>query len=175
MSILKWLGLAPRPTSSSADADAVRKITDALERMDPERARWVGTFAFILSRVANADLDISDDETRQMERLVAERGGLPEAQAVLAVQIAKSQNRLFGSTENYVATREFRAMSSREERQALLHCLFAVSAADDSISTVEEEEIRQIANELGLTHEEYVGIRAAYRDKREILKQPPGA
>ena len=77
-------------------------------------------------------------------------GHLPEDQAILVVQIAKSQNQLFGGTENFLVTREFRDMASREQRLELLDCLFAVSAADDSISTVEENQIRQISSELGL-------------------------
>ena len=48
-----------------------------------------------------------------------------------------------------------------------------MSAADDTISTVEEEEIRKIASELGLAPNEYLSIRAAYRDKRAVLRDPP--
>jgi DnaJ like chaperone protein len=174
MDIRKLLGLQPREDSGrGGDTKTVRRIVAELEAMEPDRARYLAAFAFILSRVANADLDISEAETREMERIVAERGGLPEAQAVLVVQIAKSQHRLLGATEDFLATREFRAASSREERQALLHCLFAVSAADDTISTVEEEEIRKIASELGLAPNEYLSIRAAYRDKRAVLRDPP--
>ncbi|HSN53872.1 MAG TPA: TerB family tellurite resistance protein, partial [Candidatus Sulfomarinibacteraceae bacterium] len=56
------------------------------------------------------------------------------------------------------------------DRERLLHCLFAVTAADDSISLVEEEEIRQVANELGVEHAQFTEIRAAFRDKREVLR-----
>jgi hypothetical protein len=45
-----------------------------------------------------------------------------------------------------------------------------VCAADESISVVEEEEVRQIASELGATHEEYVTARAEFREKREVLR-----
>ncbi|NIM63068.1 MAG: hypothetical protein GTO30_15925, partial [Acidobacteria bacterium] len=61
----------------------------------------------MLSRVAHADLDISDDETRAMEELVIETGGLPEEQAIIVVQMAKTQNLLFGGTENYLVAKEF--------------------------------------------------------------------
>jgi uncharacterized tellurite resistance protein B-like protein len=83
-----------------------------------------------------------------MERLVMEHGGLPAEQAILVVQIAKSQNILFGGTENYLVTREFKKIARREEQIALLHCLFAISASDESISTVEDNEIRKISREL---------------------------
>lgn len=160
---------ASRPTGS-AESETLRKITRALDAMEPEKARYLACFAFILSRVANADLDISEKETEAMERLVSQWGHLPESEAIVAVQIAKSQNRLFGGTENFSVTKLFKELASPEQRTELLHCLFAVSSADDSVSVVEENEIWKIAAELGITHSEYVAIRAAYRDKREVLR-----
>ena len=139
--------------------------------MEPERARYLASFAFILSRVANADLDISEPETHEMERQVMAWGNLPEEQAILVVQIAKHQSRLFGGTENFSVTKLYKELTQPAQREALLHCLFAVSAADDSVSVVEENEIWKIATELGITHSEYVAIRTAYRDKREVLRK----
>jgi len=175
VSILKLLGLegpAP-PRAAGTDSETLRKITHALEAMEPEKARYIASFAFVLSRVANADMEISEAETREMERIVQQWAHLPEEQAILVVQIAKSQNLLFGGTENFALTRMFKEMATPEQRQELLHCLFAVSAADDSISIVEENEIWKIAAELKVTHSEYVAIRADYRDKRQVLKDLP--
>ena len=175
MSILDFLGLgsAVRPAAGASDTEAIRRITGALEAMEPQQARHLAAFAFILSRAANADLEISEEETRQMEGIVMEWGHLPEEQAVLVVQIAKSQSRLFGGTENFLVTREFKSVASKERKVELLHCLFAVTAADDSISTVEENEIWRIATEIGITHAEYVAIRSDYREKRKVLRVPP--
>jgi uncharacterized tellurite resistance protein B-like protein len=105
-----------------------------------------------------------------MEEIVHSLGHLPEDQSILVVQIAKSQNRLFGSTENFLVTREFMEISTAAQRQELLDCLFAVSAADESISGVEEAQIRQIASELGFSHRDYVTARSAYNEHREVLK-----
>ena len=175
MSILKILGLEgpSAPQAAGTESETLRKITHALEAMEPERARYIAAFAFVLSRVAHADLEISEAETRAMERIVERWAHLPEEQAILVVQIAKSQNRLFGGTENFSLTRLFMEMATPEQRQELLHCLFAISAADDSISIVEENEIWKIATELRITHSEYVAIRADYRDKRRVLKDLP--
>jgi uncharacterized tellurite resistance protein B-like protein len=175
VSILKLLGLAgpAPPPAAGTDSETLRKITRALEAMEPEKARYIASFAFVLSRVANADMEISEAETREMERIVEQWAHLPEEQAILVVQIAKSQNLLFGGTENFVLTKMFKEMATPEQRQELLHCLFAVSAADDSISIVEENEIWKIAAELKVTHSEYVAIRADYRDKRQVLKDLP--
>lgn len=176
MSILKMLGFGSSATNratTAAERDTVRKIVDELDHLPPDHARYVATFAFILSRVAHADLSISEEETRSMERIVVEKGGLPEEQAIIVVQMAKTQNLLFGGTDNFSVSKEFAKLASREEKLALLRCLFAVSAADDSISTVESNEIRQIAEELGLDRGDFIELRTEYRDRLAVLKSPP--
>jgi uncharacterized tellurite resistance protein B-like protein len=181
MSILSFLGLdrkklTERPRggkAETAETETVRKIVDALDRMEPARARYIAAFAYLLSRVAHADLDISEEETREMERIVVERGSLPDEEAILVVQMAKTQNKLFGGTENFLVTREFNKIATREQKIALLHCLYAVSCADKSISNVEDHEIRNISRELKLDHQEFIGVRLAYRDHLAVLKEPP--
>ncbi len=174
MSLLK--SLFGRTESSSeastdtGDTETVRRIVGELEALDAETARFLAAFAYILGRVAHADLDVSAEETTKMEEIVHGFGHLPEGQAVLVVQIAKSQNRLFGGTENFLVTREFKEIATAEQRRELLDCLFAVSAADDSISIREEEEIRRIATELGFDHKAYVTARARYSEYRDVMK-----
>jgi uncharacterized tellurite resistance protein B-like protein len=157
-------------TDSSAETETVRKITRALDQLDEQRAKFVAAFAYLLCRVARADLNISDEETQMMEHIVVERGGLPEEQAIIVVQIAKTQNRLFGETENYLVTREFKNLSDHKEKLALLDCLFAVAASHKDISTVEDNEISQIADELRIEHPEFIAIRSRYRDHLAVLK-----
>ena len=106
-----------------------------------------------------------------MVEIVQRLGHVPEAQAVLVVAIANNQNLLLGSTEDYLVTREFREIATDEQRRELLDCLFAVSAADDTITGDEETQIRQISNELGFSHKEFIQARLAYSDKRSILKR----
>ena len=108
------------------------------------QARYVAAFAYMLCRVARTDLDISDTEASEMERLVVERGGLTPEQAVLVLKIARSQEELFGGTESYLVAREFNRIATRDQKLGLLDCLYAVSAADQSISTLEDNEIVRI-------------------------------
>ena len=174
MGILELLGLrgAQAPDSgSSAETAAVRKIAASLERLDPDHARYVAAFAYVLGRVAHADLDITDDESLEMERIVRANGGLSEEQAVLVVQMAKTQALLCGGTENFLVTREFNEIADRDQKLALLECLFAVSSADGGVSTVEANVIRQIADELKLDHRDYVAVRSRYRDRLDVLRR----
>jgi uncharacterized tellurite resistance protein B-like protein len=165
----------PRADWASAETETVRKIVEVLGQMEPERARYIAAFAYLLSRVARADLKTSAEETRAMERIVRERGGLSEEQAALVVQIAKNQNKLFGATENFLVGREFDRIATREQKIALLHCLYAVSSADKSISAAEDHEIREIARELKLDHSDYIDVRLAFREYLSVLKNPPGS
>jgi uncharacterized tellurite resistance protein B-like protein len=182
MSIWNLFGLGnPKEShqSTAAETESVRRITAALDQMEPERARFIAAFAYILSRVARSDQEVSSEETRLMERIVAEQGHLPEEQAIIVVQIAKTQSLLFSGIEDYVVTREFNRIASLEQKLALLDCLFAISAANHSISTVEDSTIRQIARELKLQHKEFIEVRLRYRShlavlKQEVLKQEDG-
>jgi uncharacterized tellurite resistance protein B-like protein len=152
----------------------VRKIVRELEAMEPERARFVAAYAYILGRVAFADLDISAKESRRMEELVAEVGKLPEEQSLLVVEIAKAQNRLAGGTENFQVTREFKELANRQQSLDLLHCLFAVAAADGSISAEEEAQIRLISDELGFSHREHIEVRRQYNELRSVVQRQKG-
>ena len=177
MSIFKFLGLVPADTEvaaahGAAETETVRKIVRELDHLPAERARFVAAFAYILSRVANADLSISDEETRSMEAIVIKHAELPQDQAIIVVQMAKTQSLLFGGTENYLVTREFNRIASREEKVALLHCLFAVSSADHEITAVEDRVIRQIADELLLEHRDYIAVRSSFREHLSVFKQP---
>jgi uncharacterized tellurite resistance protein B-like protein len=154
------------------DTETVRRIVSELDKLEPARARHLAAFAYVLSRVASADLHISDVEMRKIVEILQRVGRLPEEQALLVAEIAKNQNRLFGGTENFLVTREFREISSDAERHELLDCLFAVSAADDAITGEEEGQVWQIASELGFSHREYVEARLAYTDKRTVFKRP---
>ena len=172
MSILRFLKLdRSAGSSSSAETETVREIVRALDELEPQRAKFIAAFAYLLSRVARADLKISPEETRAMERIVMEQGGLPETQALIVVQMAKSQSILFGATEDYLVTREFNGIATHEEKLALLHCLFAVCAADETISTVEDNQVSQIADELRIEHKEFIRVRSAFRDYLAVLKK----
>ena len=93
MSLLRHLGFGGSPSPSSADTQTVRRIVASLDAMDPARARFIAAFAFLLCRVARTDLVISDDEAREMERIVMERGGLAEEQAVLVLEVGPGEHR----------------------------------------------------------------------------------
>jgi uncharacterized tellurite resistance protein B-like protein len=173
MSLLRFLGFdhLARGSRPQDEAASVRRIVDALDRMEPAAARKLARFAYVLGRVARADHEIGADETPAMERIVAERGRLTEAQAVLVVQIAKSQTLLLGETDGYLVTRAIAADATQDEKTALLACCFAIAASDRNVSPEEEAELRLITNELGLGHGDFIEARLAHRQAIASLRR----
>lgn len=171
MSILEWLGftrgVAP---ATPTETEVVRRITAALDEMEPERARYLAAFAYLLGRVAHADSQVTEAETRAMERIVMEEGGLPEAQAIIVVQIAKAESFLFGGSEDFAVTQEFGEIATDEQKRSLLRCLFAVSASDDAVVTAEDNEIRRISMALRIPHPEFIEARARYREHLRAVR-----
>lgn len=170
MSLLKFLGLGGPSDTDDNDLDGVRTIVGALRSLDPDRARYLAALAYILSRVAHVDQHVSPQETEVIEKVIAHEGQMPDSQAKLVVEIAKAQSVLFGGVEDFQVTREFSSRASHGDKLALLHCLFAVSSADERIAVDEDNEIRRIARELRIEHADYIAVRMAHRQHLSVLK-----
>lgn len=174
MSLLKtFLGIgsnSPADSPASGDTETVRRIAAELERMDAGQARYLAAFAYVLARVAQADLNLDDAEVAAMRETLASVGGLSEEEAALVCEMACDQSSKIGGSENYLVTREFRAMSTKAQRAQLLECLFSVAASDGEISTTESTETLAIAEELGFTRPEALGVRSRFREHIAELK-----
>ena len=161
---------APAATSAG-DTATVRRIVAKLEAMPPERARLIASAAYTLARAANADLDISDDETAAIERELHAHESIDEATAVLVTEMAKLQARTVGGTEDYVVTREFKALADAGQRVVVLRACFAVMAASGTISAEETAVVNEIAEELDIDDATLNGIRAEYHEQLSSVQQ----
>jgi tellurite resistance protein len=161
---------APPLPASAAETATARRIVARLEALPADEARYLACFAYVMSRAANADFDISDEETTVMERFLVDSGDLDEAQAVLVVEMAKLQARSQGGTEDFVVTREFRSISTPEQRQALVRCCFAVAAADGTIGPEEASVVNEIARELDLEPHEVNALRDEYHEQLSAVR-----
>jgi uncharacterized tellurite resistance protein B-like protein len=159
-SIRAWLGI---DRAEDEEFAPLRETLEALDHLEPDRARYLGAFAYLLGRVAHSDRDVSPEETVAMEALVREQGHLPHEQAMIVVQLAKTSNLLFGGTANFLVAREFSSLATYEQKLALMRCLFEVSATDEAISTAEEGEIHRIASELRIDPPDLRALRVAHR------------
>ena len=158
--IWSWLGLSAREPEEHSP---LRDVVNALDRLEPDRARYLARFAYLLGRVAHADRHVSPEETAAMERLVLAEGSLSQDQAILVVGLAKTSNLMFGGTADFEIAREFADSTTYEEKLALARCLFAVAAIEGSISMAEETEIHRILNQLKIQPTDLTALRVAHR------------
>jgi uncharacterized tellurite resistance protein B-like protein len=157
--LLSWLGVEE---AAVPEHTPLRDLIDSLDRLQPERARHLARFAYLLGRVALADRHASDEEIRAMEGLVAAEAQLTADQATVVVGLARTSNRLFGGTADYDVAREFEQSSSYEEKLALARCLFTVASTDEAISLSEETEIHRIVNQLKILPQDLTKLRVLH-------------
>ena len=162
----------PRSVPDPAgDTATVRRIVAKLEAMPPEQARLIASAAYTLARAANADLEISADETAAIEHELQDHQALDEATAVLVTEMAKLQAKTVGGTEDYVVTREFKALADDAQRIAVVRACYAVMAANGTISAEETGAVNQIADELDIDEDVLRAIRAEYHEKFSSVQQ----
>jgi len=147
------------------DTESVRRIAARLGTLPPERARFVAAFAYLLARAAHVDLTISDAEATEMTRIISETGGLDPETAALAVGLAGARVEGYGATDDYLVTREFKAISTPAERQNLVRCCLLVAAADADIDASESWLVNRIADALDVPRADLNRIREDFTDK----------
>jgi uncharacterized tellurite resistance protein B-like protein len=157
--LMSWLGVAE---SAAPEHTPLRDLIESLDRLEPDRARHLARFAYLLGRVALADRHASDDEVRAMEALVCDQAQLSPEQATVVVGLAKTSNLLFGGTADYDVAREFAEATSYDEKLALARCLFTVASSDEAISLSEETEIHRIVNQLKILPQDLTKLRVLH-------------
>lgn len=162
-----------KPEGVATGGDTVRRIADELDRLEPDQARYLASFAFVLSRVANADHEVSAEEVTTMEALVVDKGGVSADQASLVVQMARTQQKLFGGTDDFLVTRELGRVATHEQKLGVIDCLYAVAAADERIFNSEADVISRIGKELRVDQADLSRLRSQYRGFLEARKGLP--
>lgn len=169
MRVWEWLGFKAGERDEPERIEGLACIVEVLQQLPRERGRRLAMWAYLLARVARADSAASSSEMDLISEIIARRAQLPPEEAKLVVELAQKRQAVFGGTENFLVGRAFGQEASREEKLALLDCLFAVSAAEGGITTIEDNEIRQISREIGLEHRDYIAVRSRYRDQLRVL------
>ena len=81
---------------------------------------------------------------------------------MLVTEMAKLQAKTVGGTEDFVVTREFKALATDEQKLDVLRACFAIGAANGTISAEETAVVNEIAEELD------IDAATAQRDPRRV-------
>ena len=174
MSFIQSLLGTKKPTErTGTDPLAVQAISKKLESLPRDEARYLAAFAYVLGRIAYADLEVDPDEVQTMQRLVREHTDLDTDRADLVVDIATTQASALGGTPDFVVTKLLKSLTSPEQRLQILDRLLAVAAADALIVGEEEREMRRVARELGIPDKDFLSALSRYREMRSVMKDWP--
>lgn len=168
MSLLARLGFG---RSSPPPAHGLMaSIKDHLARLPEPRAELVAAFAGLLVRVAHADGDVSDAERRVLHDLVAAHAGLTPEESAAVAEIVVHQTTVLAGIDYAALTRTFNEMGNAADKEHLIDCLYAIATADDTVSVIEDDEIRQVSRAVLLTHAQLIAVRTRYREKLEVIR-----
>ena len=115
--ILRKLGLDVDVDDGKPDVQALDALEEALSHVPPEEARRVAAFAYLLSRVAHADHEVSEAEREAMVRLLVDRAHLAPDQAAIVIGIATSKIVHVRGTQDYLVSREVAARATVDEKR----------------------------------------------------------
>jgi uncharacterized tellurite resistance protein B-like protein len=160
---------AALPAATPGETRSVRALSARLEGLPPARARYLASFAYLLGRAAHASDGMSEAEREVMRRLTA-AGGVDAGTGSLIVDLAGTLAGEFGATEDFLVTREFRAISTMEEREQLLRCCFLVMAADNEIDATESWLANRLAEELHVERPDLNLIRSEFHEQLSGVK-----
>lgn len=161
---------APLPDLAAGQTTAsVKQIALALGTLPPARARYLAAFAYLLGRAAYANLSVSESEKAEMKRLGSVAGLDPDTTR-LVVELSLMQAGEFGATEDYLVTREFKAISTMEERLRLIRACFLVMAADDEVDANEAWLVNRVAEELDVERGDLNAIREEFHERLSSVR-----
>ena len=164
MGILQLLGFGGKVASGGQSASVQRLVAelDNIGEKNPRTAKYLAAFAYLLSRVANADGEISPEEVELMQVILHARAGLSREHAEMVVSLAAGENLSHGGEDDRLVSGVFADVTNHETRVQLVDALFAVASADQVIYRSEAAAIRAIAREVGLKKDDLDQINAGY-------------
>ena len=170
--LLDAIGLgreAPPESRGTLYAKLHRRLAD----LGAERVEYLTAFAGLLARAAFGDSEISPAEEQAMVDCLRDRAGLSDVEAELVADVARKAAETLYGVEDYLLTRAFNEHAADVDKEILLDCLYTVVAADGTIPSVEDDEIKRIGKALMVPHSQILDVRARFRDRLAVLRGLP--
>lgn len=130
---------------------------------NPRQAQLLAGLALLLGQVAYADMHVSEAERQKMLDLLQDNFNLPIDIATAVSELALDQAAI-NSFDKPQVWQSINTIASSAEKKQIIELLFAL-AAEDYVSSEENEEIRIVAKALQISHEEFITLRLKFREK----------
>jgi uncharacterized tellurite resistance protein B-like protein len=119
---------------------------------------YITSLSALLGRIAHADEDFSEEEKAEIAVLLKETTSL-DHQDIDVIMSTIVDDTLKGMDLKSV-TRTYYNLSTPEQREQLLNCLFLVAGADGHVDRAEVDEIERIAVGLNMSHRDILRARS---------------
>jgi uncharacterized tellurite resistance protein B-like protein len=160
-----------RKKANEAEGTALeRTIRSAMPTATEESATIVAAVAGLLLQVAYEDRPYLDSEEAHIRDELSRVDGL-RAEGVDAIcAVLRQHAPVIATIEAREYAKTLADRTDKEFRLGVLDMLVDVAAADDSISVVETNLIRRVADRLGLSQADVNQSQARHRDKIAALR-----
>ncbi len=170
MGLLKLLGLSSKAGVDRDFGELFDSIESILEGRTDEEVKLVTGYAGLLGKIAYSDMETSNVELERIQEILAEEMSLDGQQIEMIVKLLDDQHVKLFSLEDYIYTRFINDVCEKAEKLGLLHALFRVAAADESVCAEEDAALWSVAKGLRLSHKEFVTVRAEFAQHLDVLK-----
>jgi uncharacterized tellurite resistance protein B-like protein len=171
-SILPGVAARPKVGVVKQDRDPLLEtVRLAMPEAEEGSVRIVVAVAGLLGAVAYADGVLDPAEERQIRDSLGRIAGLTASGPDAILQVLRSRLVQVATIDLPHFTRALRELAVRETRVEVLGVLLGLAAADGTISNDEVTKLRNIAQALGLTQDDYNALQEEHRDKLAILRR----
>ena len=171
-----WQKFFPAPKPSPNPSQDLSSIHQRLEQQLPQLSSedhvCLACLAGLLARVAFVDLKITDQELDSMVEALKHHTPYPHEVALKVAHIAQEEIKELVDHEHHLYVRPLNTIYNAQQKAHVLQLLFQVAAADGRVENLESEEIRRIAKELQLSHQQFVQAKLTVREQIAALRTP---
>jgi uncharacterized tellurite resistance protein B-like protein len=162
-SLARWLS---SDASDRAENDVLaRAVAAAMPDADETSRRVVTAVTGLLACVAYADGVLHPREAKAIRDELDRLEGLPPAGAATIARLLESNIGEVAASGYQQWVRDIKELAEHHLRFEVLEVLVDLATADDQLSVVEVNYLRQLAAALGLTQSDYNAVQAKHRDK----------
>jgi uncharacterized tellurite resistance protein B-like protein len=171
MNLWKIFGIDKKTRSEDPE---LGELFDGMEAILQDVAendiKYVTGFSGLLGKVAYADMEISEDEVAKMQSVLSSTLLLKDAQVGSIIEMLQKHSVQLCSIEDYRYVRMINEVCDNEQKMELIEAMFAVAAADETVSSEEDSAIYVVSKGIGLSHKDFVTVRARFKNYLEVLK-----